>query len=212
MAGPITSGVVEIKSYAQIQESPAVEKRATNVWHYSHPGFSNNPVDPNTIITVFQSNVLQPMCALLHVDYKVIETGVRYLDDTRNIETLSTTSFLGSKTGARLPAYASVCYQLKTTLRGRNWRGSKHITPIAEADTDDDVVAAASVAAFKAWGNNLTAGLNCGAVTLVPCILSRNLSQLLTNPVTIQAAPVASFLMNLTLGTLRKRREKTEIA
>lgn len=212
MPAPITSGVLEAKVYAQIAESPAVEKRVVNVFHYAQAAPNPTLPDPSAFLTAFIQNVCQGFIALLHADYTTVEFGARWIDQTTNPEIITVLAIAGGKSGARLPAYVSTTIQLKTLLRGRSWKGSKHFSPLTEADVSKDDLVPAAAAAWKTVAASIVAPMTLSGQTLVPCILSRKNSQLVVDPVTIQAAGISTYLLNSTVGTLRKRKEKTEIA
>lgn len=208
----ITAGVIELIAFGHISEAGAPIKRVSNVYHYGQA--IPNPVlpDPATVITSLYSVILQNIAPLLHDDYVLDEVTGRWLDQTTNPQSLSTLAAPGVKTGDRLPAYATVCFQLHTNVRGRSYRGSKHYGPIAEADTTADQLAAGVLPAWTNMKNNLLQSFTIGGQVLVPVVLSRTKSQLQKDPVTISAAAVTSVILNLTLGTLKKRKEKTVIA
>jgi hypothetical protein len=207
----ITQGVIEIKHFGHIIETGQGAKHVVNVYHYAQS--VPNPVfpDPLAVITAWQGRVPAGVLALLHDDYVGDEVKARWLDQTINPETIVQFVNPGLKTGDRLPAYAAVTIQLRTNQRGRSYRGSKHYGPIAEADTTSDQLA---VAVQPAWDNvaiTLAQALTVSGQVLVPVILSRTKSQVMKDPVTLNAAAITNATLNLTLGTLRRRKEKTVI-
>ena len=55
----------------------------------------------------------------------------------------------------------------------------------------------------------LVATITAGGQTFTPCVVSKTLSQLRVDPVTIIGAALLTGLTNKTIGTMRHRKEKT---
>src|SRR5262249_33292945 len=102
----------------------------------------------------------------------------------------------------------------KTAQRGKNYRGSKHLGPVAESDTLTDEIDPAMQAKWNSATIAISQSFTITATGGIwsPCVVSRNLSQLKTDAYTIIGADVTQGILNLTIGTMRHRKEKTKHA
>jgi hypothetical protein len=99
---------------------------------------------------------------------------------------------------------------LRGTQRGKNFRGGKRLCPVATAFALKDELSAAGITAAALVNGYIAATLTtANGSTMIPFVLSRNLSQLRVNPTTIVGSDLISVLTNKTLGTMRRRKEKT---
>lgn len=199
---------VEIVSKGVIADGGAGIRPCLNVFHFRRDN-NTNTLNKANIGAQFDSVVFPSIIAELSNDYSCDTLQVRFLEDNLDAYQDVTVAEVGGVGTARAPDYQCVTVQLKTNVRGRNYRGSKHLSPIAEADTDGDVIAAARLAA---WGSVATA---CGmpftdasANVWTPFVWSRELSTLAGDLWTIEGAVVNSTVLNTILGTVRSRKPR----
>ena len=103
----------------------------------------------------------------------------------------------------------AVCCPYHCVERGREFRGSKHFGPISDADQTGDEITPGKVAAWQAFAAVLAAPFSSITGTYQPVVVSRKLSQYQKDPTTIVGSDVNGVSVNLTLGTMRRRKEKT---
>jgi len=207
---PVISNVVQIIVQGTVPETGGSTKNVYNVWTY----FQNpNLPGPPTAVAVanqFLAAVWTTIAPLLSVAFTGTATLARYLDAPTNALLPANVPGNGAKVLPRLPSQQAIVTPFRTNLRGKNYRGSKHFSPIDTASVTGDELTAAAVAAWQAVLPNLTANIVVGGQTFSPCIVSRSLSQLgPVGPVVIQGAAITTALLNKTIGTMRRRKEKT---
>lgn len=175
-------------------------KRTTNV----------NPVDKGHIAAAFQSSIGAAVLAALNAAYTQSANWVRFLDDALDNYGSTTEAGVGAITGDPLGDFVAVVLQLKTGLRGKSYRGSKHFAPASESDSIGNTINAGAQTNFNAIGTAILAGFTDSDGNIwLPTIFSRHLSQVQTNPTTVVANQITSFVLNKTLGTMRRRKSKT---
>lgn len=206
---PSTSNVVQIIVAGTVAETGGSTKNVFNVFNYMQ-----NPVVPNppTAVTVgnqFLASVWAQIAPLLSVAWVGSFMQARYLDITTNAFLAGNVPASGAKILPRLSSNVAVVTPFRTGLRSKNYRGNKHFGPIDSASATNDELTAAAVAAWQAILPTLSGIITVTGQTFSPAIVSRSLSQLAKDPVNIQATPITSALLNKTLGTMRRRKEKT---
>lgn len=166
-------------------------------------------VDPTktALNTIFESSIATPIAAALNVDWEATVNDIRWVNDATDPYATFGSAIVGAIAGDRLQAFASSYMLLKTALRGRRYRGSKHFAPFSESDVGDDVFNAGAIGRL----NTIAAAL-AGTLTDATgnqwklTILSRFLSQIVTNPTTVVVNDVTQVLVRESLGTMRGRR------
>lgn len=199
--------VFELKMNGIVAASSGGNKPFSFVFHYRLTSVAiPTPAD---VITRFDNVIAPGIVNLLNVDW----TGTTY--DCRNMEDAFTQYFsatngqVGATTGDRLPMDMAVAMLYRTTERGRNFRGGKHFGPITEADTLKDELTTGKLTSWQAVAAALKVDLASGAWNLRPIVFSPTLSQTRTNPTRLVGAEVSNILVNKTIGTMRRRRERT---
>jgi hypothetical protein len=206
---PVITNVVEIIVQGTVVETTGGAKNIFNVFHY----FQNPTVPgPQTAIAVanqFLASIFAGIAARLSAGYVPNQTLCRYLDLTTNPLLTANPPQAGAIILPRLAATQAVVTPLRSASRGKNFRGTKHFGPIPAASVVSDELVAAEVTAWQALLPGFAAAITVGGQTYSPCIVSRSLSQLRLDPVVIQGAIVIQALLNKTIGTMRRRKEKT---
>jgi hypothetical protein len=123
-----------------------------------------------------------------------------------------TRTSVGAQGGDWLPSFNAATLQLRTGLRGKSYRGSKHFGTIAESDTTNDELTSG---ALTRWATMITAYLagitDSDGNTWLPIVWSRLLSNMSSVPTVIVANQVTSCRINKTLGYMRHRKQKTVV-
>lgn len=201
--------VFEVVHFGTIAAGGSGIKNIANVYHFRRtntPGLATNA----NIAAAFAAAIIPAVTNALNVDYTGTLVGCRCINDAQeNMQFVADTT-AGQVAGERLPGYNAAVLILKTDLRGANYRGRKHYAPMSEGDSVDDVLTAGSVTLMNAIAAAILAGFtDANGNIFVPAVVSRNLSQLATNPTTVVATDVTSILTNKTLGTMRRRKTAT---
>jgi len=170
-------------------------------------------VDPSkaAIFNAFNTNVATPIAAALNEDWDAASTTVRYPNDALDGPIEFSSALTGLISGDRLSSFAAAYLLMRTSLRGREYRGSKHLGPFSESDvthaTGCDIWNAACVARLQTIATAIGAGFTDATTNnWVPVILSRKLSQLTENPTTVSTADVVQVLVNSRVGSEVRRK------
>jgi hypothetical protein len=209
MPNPVITNVVQIVVGGTVTETGGAIKNFLNVFFY----FQNpNVPAPQPAVNVgnqFLASVWTGIAAQLSVGYVGSFMTARYLDRTTDPFLTGNVPASGAIALPRLSAQQAIVFVLRSSTRGKNFRGNKHVGPLATATVTGDEIAPASLAAWTALLPSLIAPITIGGQTYSPCIVSRSLSQLRQDPVAIIGSPLSQALLNKTIGTMRRRKEKT---
>ena len=170
-----------------------------------------NPFTKIGVNNIFQTNIITPLLAAANVRYTPGTLSIRVLDDFNDAETVFTVAGAGAIATDSLPSDSAVYMLYRTALRGRSYRGSKHFGPASEVDTTQDILTGAGLARWQTLQAALLAVMvDANGNTWTPTVLSRKLSNLKALPLaTVVATEVTDVLLDLNIGTMRKRRSKT---
>ncbi len=126
----------------------------------------------------------------------------------------------GGVSGDRLPLVNDISVHKYTGQRGRSWAGKSWKMPCVPLTfaSGDDVTTAAKTA-WEAVKAGLYSPITDGTSTLYPILVSQRNSELEENPTVVSWAPLilpgtdpitgtANPLINYTIGTTRRRKEK----
>lgn len=170
-----------------------------------------NPFTKTSLNTIFQSTVVAALLAAMNVRWTPANLNIRILNDYNDAPTVFNVAGVGAIATDSLPSDDAIYMLLRTALRGRNYRGSKHFGPASEIDTTNDILTGAGLARWQAVQAAILSNLvDSNGNTWVPTVLSRNLSNLKLLPIaTVIATQINNVLLDLNVGTMRKRRSKT---
>lgn len=205
---PSNIAEIVVKAHALSTSEPQT-KKCYNVYHFLRTvtiGNASKTQVKNAFVTAIQT----PVEAALSVAYVGDYIDVRFLDDALDPYQTFTYSGVGAITGDNLPSLNAVCIQLKTGIRGRSYRGSKHYGPVAESDTTLDHLGSGAQTRYNAVGAAILAGFtDAGGFIWQPIVVSTLLSQTAVNPTTVNGAPVTSTLLDIYIGTMRRRKQRS---
>lgn len=201
---------MEVICYAYAAAVGAGVKNIVGVYNYMRVVDVAPPVKSD-IEATWQTNIGTPLLLCLHSSFTQTYNTVRFFDDALDPPQAFTETGVGAVSGDRAPDYVAACVQLGTGLRGRSYRGSKHFGPIAESDTTGDVIATGSITKFQNLAMAVVAGFTDGAGNLWFPVIKSNKppAQYEHNPTTVVANIVSSYKLNKTLGTMRRRKQRT---
>lgn len=170
-----------------------------------------NPFSKANLNTIFQTTVVVPLLAAMNVRWTPSNLTIRVLDDFNDAGQVFTIAGNGAIATDSLPSNQAVYLLFRTALRGRSYRGSKHFGPASEVDTTNDILTGAGLTRWQAVRDGLAASMvDASGNTWVPTVLSRKFSRLNELPIAfVSAEQITGVLLDLNIGTMRKRRSKT---
>jgi hypothetical protein len=181
-----------------------------NVYHYRRTT-TVNPVTKAALEAAFQAGPVASILLALNARYTQSATTVRWIDDALDQALPFAEAGVGAVAGDPQSTIDAVYIKMRTGVKGRSYRGSKHYAPLSEADaTIGDVLNAAAITRFGAIITALNTPLVDGnGNTWVLQVFSRTLSQTLINPTNIVANDVTSILLNKRIGRMKRRETKS---
>lgn len=203
---------IEIRLYGQIAAGGSNTKNTVNVFHYQQsvkgPSISKGNID-----AIFQSTVVVPLAGGLNARWSQQRTNVRFLDDATDLGIDFSHATPGAIVGDSMATHLAVFLLLRTGLRGKNYRGSKHFGPLSESDTTagtDDILNTAAVTRWVNIASALfTVLVDASGNSWTPFVVSRKLSQLKVNPVSVVGANVVQIAVNKRVGRMKRREVKS---
>jgi hypothetical protein len=204
---------VEIVSQAYAVARGGGVKNFFNIYHFARTTTANPLVRAN-VQAAFQTNIMVPVLAAMNVDYTQTGNTVRYFEDPTDAPIATTQSGVGGRSGDRLPDFNAVVLQLKTGVRGKTGRGSKHYGPISEQDTTGDDIIAPLIANSQAIGAAIVAGFTDASGNVwVPVLKGAERigspAQYIVAPTTSVITQITSYVLNRSLGSMKRRKIKT---
>jgi len=202
--------VFEVQMRGIITGGGAGEVRTNFVFHFRRLGIAVDPVK-SAISAAFQTAIATPIAAALNEDWSATVNSVRCVNDALDAPSEFTSALVGLITGDRLASFSTAYLLMRTAVRGRSYRGSKHLGPFSESDvthaTGCDIFNAAAVTRLETIATAIGGGFTDGTTNnWVPCILSRLHSQLTENPTTVLSNDVTQVAVNQRLGTEVRRK------
>lgn len=202
---------VEIVSQAFAVARGGQQKPIFNVWHFRRSLAVTTP-SKSLIEISFQSVIMTPLLATVHVDYTQIANTVRFFDDALDAPiSFPETGVGGVTVGDRMETFVAAVFNYKSNTRGKFARGSKHIAPLAESQSVGDVLTSGAITTLQALADAFKAGfVETGGNVWVPIVKSsKPPAQYALNPVTLRVYDVVGVTVNHTTGTMRRRKVKT---
>jgi len=200
---------VELQMIGSCAAPGAVTKAMELVFNFRRTAVVN-PVVKVNIQTAFQASIGAAILAAANEDYTQSANKVRIIDDALDSFSSSAQAGVGAIAGDRLPTYCAICFPMQTGVRGRFAQGSKHVGPVTESDTLNDILTGAAVTRWTAVATAIQAGFTDADGNIwVPAVVSRKYSTLNANPTTVISNDVISTLLNLNVGRLSRRKQKT---
>lgn len=185
-------------------------KNINLVFHYRRVAVAVNATKA-ALDVVFQASVAVPFIAALNARFTQGATFIRWMNDAQDAYASFAHAVVGGVAGDSMPDHEAAFLLYRTGLRGRSYRGSKHLGPMSEADTtagSDDIFNAAALARLAtASAGAILALTDTTPNTWNPCVLSRvPPAQYLVNPTNVVTNDAISVSINKRVGTMRHRR------
>jgi len=188
-------------------------KNTVNVFHYRRTSVVN-PLSKTNLDTIFNTTVVAPLALALNNRWTQQHNTVRWIDDATDAPVPFSHAAVGAVAGDGMTTIEAAFILLKTGLKGKSYRGSKHFGPLSESDTTAPAEDIFNAAALTRWGAVVTALgtvlVDASGNSWILQVVSTKLSQQLVNPTTIIGNDVNSILLNKRVGRLR-RREVTSV-
>lgn len=204
--------VAEVILYGQIASSGSNAKNTANVFHFRRLATAIAP-SKASLDTAFQAAIGVPVIAALNIRWGQLRNTVRWLNDAQDGPVDFAHVNAGGTVGDSMATHEAVYIQLRTALKGRSFRGSKHFGPLSETDTTigaSDVLNAAAIVKFGAIVTALGTDIVDGTGnTWRSVVYSRLLSFPLVNPTTIVNNDVTQVRLNTRVGDLLLRKVRS---
>lgn len=194
------------KGIASAQGSDAIN--IINVWHFGR-NQTTKPLNKANIEDGFDTTIGAKFLLCVNASYTQVTTSIRFIEDPTDAPYEVAESGVGNVAGDRFPPFNSAYLLLRSTLRGRSYRGSKHIGPMSESDTTTgtaDVWNAATLTRLGSLAASIAGGFSDSDANQWTCaVVSQKLSNYQVTPCVITASAVATVLVNKRIGTMRRR-------
>jgi len=210
MAAPVTNHI-ELVLKAQMTAAGSNSRPSFNVFTFRRLT-NTNPFVKANVKAAFVTAIAVPIVAAINARWVSYAISIRSLDDALDAYADIAYVATGAIATDSHPTEAAVKMGLQTGLRSRNYLGSKHFTPLSEADTTGDVLTGTGLTNWQAVQAAILAGFtDSDGNQWTPTVVSRTLSQLKTNPTTVDYADVTAVTLNTTIGTMRRRRVRSVV-
>lgn len=204
----IADPIMEIVVKGTVSPGGSSQTPCGNVFFYRRVT-NGSSVTKAALSTIFQSTVLVPLLAAANAAYSPNTLRMRFLSDATDPATDIAAAGVGAIATDSEPSLDAVVCLLKTTLRGKNARGFKHFGGTSEVDTTRDVLTGAGLARWQAVRDALSVQLNDALGNVwAPFLFSRPGSQWRVNPTVIRGANINTAVLDLVIGSMRKRKPK----
>jgi len=203
---------LEIIARGVLAANGAASKNVANVFNFRRVSGATTPAKAN-IEVAFQTAIMDKVLLAVSADYAQDGNALRWLDDATDPPVTFPEIGVGALATDRMPGYNAVVVQLHTAIKGKSGRGSKHFAGVVEASTTGDVLTGGGVTLWQTVATALNAGFtdSDGNQWRLGINSHKPPAQWLVNPVTIVWNDVTSTLLNLTLGTMRRRKVRTVV-
>jgi hypothetical protein len=204
--------LIELTHEISLIDSEGILQKTKNVYHfYRLTAFAYIPAD---IAGSFLGGIGSSVMSCLSSSVTSTLATVRDISNPASAGFEQDDGTPGANGGDRLPSSQAVVINTKTGARGKNYRGSKHYVGCSESFTTRDELNASATPSFNSLAGilgtapqfNDSAGNQWNL-----CVLSTSLSKLSLAPVVVTYADVTLATVNLTLGTMRRRKEITRV-
>lgn len=202
--------ILEARLQGAIEWEDTLLKPYVNVFHYHKFGGITTP-NLGALADSMSGGLMAFFNGVFNVRMTDLLFSIRPLDDpTVPEQTQSVGAGAGTITGDPLSAALAAVITLGTGVRGRNFRGRKHIGGLSESfSTGGDELNSTGLTALGALATNLAVSIDDGGGNQYQlCVLSSTLSQVNGTPPVFTGADVTTVTLNHILGTMRRRKER----
>jgi hypothetical protein len=197
---------VEVASQGVFTLSTGATKNVQAIFHYRRAAVMGL-FDRASLANSFNNVFVIPWMALASSNLTMNTVTVRVVDDAQDPPVPFPFPQPGLIVTDREPSINAVYYKFQTLVRGKSFRGSKHLAGVVEADTTGDLLTGAGLTAWLALTTQMMTPLaDAGGNAYNLVVLSRKLSHLLVNPTTVITTSVVAVNINKRIGVMRRRR------
>lgn len=204
-----TSQFIEIAYHKTCQDSKGTPIPFTSVYHYQRTATAL-PIVKGDIATRWHTAVGLLELGMVTSDCTEEDVSVRCIDDPLDPYTIQPFTGSGARPTPRLPLGIAFAWELRTGVRGRSYKGSKHLGPLSEADvSQDEIGGTAILTAIGLYQAAVIASFTDTAGNAwVPFVWSRTLSNMPPlSPADIKGSGVTLATYDKFVGSMRRRKE-----
>jgi hypothetical protein len=208
-----TTSVIETKTVISVAAAGSGTKLFNFICHWRRIA-TTVAIDKTLIDTAYQAAIVVPLMAALNARATQVNNQVRSMNDANDLYSTVAHAVVGAIAGDSMPTEDAAFLLLRTNLRGKSYRGSKHLGPMSESDSTagtEDLFNAACLARLATIAAAIVAGFtDTTPNTWKPSVLSRiSPAQYRTNPTTVVANDCTSIAVKKTIGSMLHRKAKS---
>lgn len=178
------------------------------LFHFRRSGGTTSP-SKSSINTAFAAAYAPSIVAALNNRWAATLNSIRFIDDALDGYVDFSSALVGAITGDSMPSDQAAYLLLRTGVRGKSYRGSKHFGPMSESDTttSGDVFNSGCLTRLAAIATAILPGFtDADGNVWKPCVVSSKYSQLEINPTTVIANDVTAINVNHRVGSMNRRK------
>lgn len=178
------------------------------LFHFRRSAGTTSPSKAN-LDAAFQTAISTPIAAALNARWAATVDSVRFIDDALDGYVDFSNAAVGAISGDSMPSDEAAFLLMRTGVRGKSYRGSKHIGPMSESDTTTtgDVFNSGCLTRLATICTAIVTGFtDSDGNTWKTTVVSQKFSQLVTNPTTVIANDVTACAANHRVGSMLRRK------
>jgi hypothetical protein len=207
-----------IEAIVRAHMSPPAGGTIPAVTVFNFRRLSTSPIfDPVDIADVFRAAFVAGFLPVASNEYHVDQYEVRGMDDPTAATAIDLTTGTGAVATDAYQTDNAVYFQKKSGYRGRSFFGTQHFTGVVEDHVDGGYLNTTGKTAWNGVRTMMTDWTTTGLVDSAGnawklIVLSRLLSNLISNPCTFTGADITQVIYNTRVGTMGRRRGNRVIA
>lgn len=163
-----------------------------------------------SLSNAFLAGPYAAMLAAFNVGWTLGTTNIRWFDDVFDPTTTTSLAGVGAIATDRAASFNSVYMLFRSGVRGRRFIRGMHFPAVNEIDTTGDVLTGAGLVRWQAVQTSLIASLTDSLGNIWnPCVVTYKGSTWKTAPTAVTYNDVTQIVLDLNLGTMRKRKVAT---
>lgn len=205
---------LEVVAKGLCEDSNGEERPVNNVFYFHKIIGGGDLLSPEVIGNQVRATIGPAMADCLHEDYVGLPSACRFMDDPFSPVIDGDAFATGSITTERAALFNAVTIGAITDGRGKHFRSGKHFSPLAEVTVDKDQINPTVLADWEALADALTSMkqfTDAGGNVWQMVVLSHSLCDFVSRPSIFTGAFITGFEVNLTITSMRRRRQKTKV-
>lgn len=205
---PITGPVVEVAMKGLMAAAGSGSVNTVFLFHFRRSGGTTPPSKAN-IDAAFQTAIATPIAAALNARWAATVDSVRFIQDALDAPIDFTSTLVGAITGDSMPSDQAAYLLLRTGVRGKSYKGSKHLGPMSESDTttSGDIFNSGCLTRLATIATAILGGFTDSDSNIwKTSVISTSLSTLRTNPTNIIGNDVVQVKVNHRVGGMNRRK------